>query len=214
METSLSLYQLEDCPYCHLVRRKLDSLGLNFVAKSVPHEGSARKEVIQVSGGQVVPVLEDGAKVVVGSGEILRYLDEVYGPAPLEGGDYGIRTEVKGEFEAVYSQTIEAFKAVGFGLLTEIDVKATMKKKIDKDLSPYTILGFCNPNYAYKGLMEEPELGLLLPCNVVVRQLAPGHIAVSAAHPVKMFAPVGRPEMIPLAEEVTEKLKKAIESLQ
>ena len=213
MESKIVLYQLEDCPYCHLVRRKLDFLDLNFTAVAVSHEGSERDEVRRISGQQAVPVLQDGDKTITGSQEIVAHLDAAYGPKELVSGDYGIRTEVSGDFESIYKQTIEAFKAVGFGLLTEIDVKATMKKKIDKDMAPYSILGFCNPNFAYQGLSAEPELGLLLPCNVVIREIGAGRYGVSAAHPVKMFAPVGRPEMLPLAEEVAELLKKAIESL-
>ncbi|MDT8447001.1 MAG: DUF302 domain-containing protein [bacterium] len=213
MNIKIFLYHIEDCPYCHLVRRKLDFLGLDYVSKAVPHEGAQRAELIEKTGQQAVPALIDGDKVITDSLEIIAYLDQAYGPVELPGGDYGMATEVAGEYDAVREKTIAALKEVGFGLLTEIDVKATMKKKLDKDLPPYGILGFCNPGFAYHGISNEPNMGLLLPCNVIVRELAPGRFLVSAAHPVKMFVPVGRPEMLGMAQEVTALLKKAIESL-
>lgn len=209
----LTLYHLADCPFCHLVRRKLDYLGLDYLAKSVDHEGSKRTELIEKTGQQAVPVLFDGEKSITDSLEIIAYLDQKYGPSELPGADYGIDTEVSGTYEEVLEKTVAAFKEVGFGLLTEIDVKATMKKKLDKDLDPYIILGFCNPNYAYHGITNEPDLGLLLPCNAIIRQVEAGKFKVSAAHPVKMFATVGRPDMLPMAKEVTDLLKKAINAL-
>jgi len=100
----------------------------------------------------------------------------------------------------------------GFGVLTEIDVQATMKKKLDVDLSGYVILGACNPPLALQALRAEPGTGLLLPCNVVVAEDGDGAV-VSAIDPLKMFAVVGRPDVEPIAKEVGAKLQRALDSL-
>jgi len=213
MESMIKLYQLADCPYCHLVRRKLDFLAIPYVTLPVEHQGSDRAELIKVTGQQAVPALVDGDTVLSDSQKIIDYLDKKFGPKPLPAGNYGMFTEVSGEAEAVYDKTVAALKDVGFGLLTEINVAATMKKKINEDMDPYMILGFCNPKFAFEGISNEPDLGMLLPCNVIIRQVAPGKFSVGAAHPMKMFMPVGRPEMVPLAETVTGLLKKALDSL-
>ncbi len=213
MDHELVLYNLEDCPYCHLVRRKLDFLGFSYQVKTVPAQGEDRAELKALSGQSGVPFLVDGANKISDSSKILAYLDQTYGSQPMSGADLGIRTQVLGSYDEVRAKAIEAFKAVGFGLLTEIDVKKTMKTKLDLDMAPYGILGFCNPGYASKGIAAEPDLGLLLPCNVVIRESGAGKIEVVAAHPVKMFAPVGREDMMPLAKEVAELLKKAIATL-
>jgi len=213
MESTLKLYQLADCPYCHLVRRKLDFLGVPYLAMPVPRKGEDRAELIKLSGQRAVPVLVDGETVLSDSKKIIDYLDEKFEGQEMSSGTYGIFTQVAGDAQTVYDKTVEALKAVGFGLLTEIDVAATMKKKINEDLDPYMILGFCNPKFAFHGISNEPDLGLLLPCNVIIREVEPGKFRVGAAHPVKMFLPVGRPDMLPLAEEVTGLMKKAIDSL-
>ena len=104
----------------------------------------------------------------------------------------------------------EALTTEGFGVLTEIDVKATLKKKIDVDFRPYIILGACNPGLAHLALKAEPGIGLLLPCNVVVSQEDDGTTMVSAIDPTKMFQIVGRPEVEPLAKEVRERLQRVL----
>ena len=107
----------------------------------------------------------------------------------------------------------QALKKVGFGILTEIDVGATLKKKIDVDFRPYLILGACNPKMAYQALSEEAGIGLLLPCNVVLSQENEGEIIVSAIEPSAMFSVLGKDEVKPFAEEVSGLLIKAINSL-
>ena len=107
----------------------------------------------------------------------------------------------------------QALKEVGFGILTEIDVGATLKKKIDVDFRPYLILGACNPKMAYQALSEEAGIGLLLPCNVVLSQENEGEIIVSAIEPSAMFSVLGKDEVKPFAEEVSGLLTKAFNSL-
>lgn len=117
------------------------------------------------------------------------------------------------DFEAAVSRVTEALKTQGFGVLTEIDVKATLKKKLDVEFRNYKILGACNPPSAYRALTSEPLIGLLLPCNVVVMQEDDGQITVSIAKPMEMFKPVDNPALLPLATEVDSKLLKVMEAL-
>lgn len=116
-----------------------------------------------------------------------------------------------------YGQAVETVKSAlaeeGFGVLTEIDVKGTLKRKLDVDFRPYTILGACNPPLAYKSLQAEEQIGLLLPCNVVVQESAEGGSVVSAVNPLVAMQSVGNPDLEPTAKEVTAKLKRVIESL-
>ncbi len=130
--------------------------------------------------------------------------------SPFGNPDYAITRHLPG---ASYEATIEAVRAAlatqGFGVLTEIDVKATLKKKLDADVAPYIILGACNPKLAHRALTAEPGIGVLLPCNVVVAQADDG-VIVSAIDPRRMFEVVGRPDVAPLAEEVRSLLEAAL----
>lgn len=101
----------------------------------------------------------------------------------------------------------------GFGILTEIDVQATMKKKLDADVKPYVILGACNPTLAHKALTEDPGVGLLLPCNVCLWE-DDGSTVVSIARPDYLFAIVGNAAVAPIAEEAGQRLQKALASLE
>ena len=121
---------------------------------------------------------------------------------------YGFSVSVKGGFDTVISQVTEALKTEGFGVLTTIDVKATLKAKIDVDRLPYTILGACNPKLAHQAIEAEPDIGLLLPCNVVVREEADGSITVAFMDPMSVLGLVNRPEMEALGAEVKVKLEK------
>lgn len=108
---------------------------------------------------------------------------------------------------------IEALKKEGFGILTEIDVQETLKKKLGVDFRPYRILGACNPPFAYKALQAEDKIGLMLPCNVIVQEISSGSIEVSAIDPVASMQAVDNPQLREVAEQVRLKLKKVIESL-
>lgn len=117
---------------------------------------------------------------------------------------YGIHVTVDCSMEEAEQKAIAALKAEGFGVLTEIDVKAVLKKKIDVDRKPYKILGACNPVLANKALQAEPDLGLLLPCNVVIREEEDGSTTVAIVDPAAMFTVVDKPEMEDMASEVRE----------
>lgn len=116
-------------------------------------------------------------------------------------------------FDEAVSRATEALKAQGFGVLTEIDIAATFKKKLDVDFRPYRILGACNPSFAHKALSAEDKIGTMLPCNVIVQQHDDGRIEVAAVDPVASMMGVGNPDLGSIAGEVREKLKTAIESL-
>lgn len=106
-----------------------------------------------------------------------------------------------------------ALKTEGFGVLTTIDVKATLKAKIDADIPAYTILGACNPKLAHKALTMDPTIGVNLPCNVVVRELEPGQVEVRAVDPVQTIAGSGRDNLIEVATQVREMLARAIAAI-
>ncbi len=127
---------------------------------------------------------------------------------------YGIHVSVDCSMEEAEQKAIEALKAEGFGVLTEIDVQAVLKKKIDVDRKPYKILGACNPVLANKALQAEPDLGLLLPCNVVIREEEDGTITVAIVDPAAMFTVVDKPEMEEMAEEVREIFERIMAAIK
>lgn len=114
--------------------------------------------------------------------------------------------------EAVLSVT-EELKKEGFGILTEIDVTATLKKKLNVDFRNYRILGACNPPFAYRALLAEPTIGTMLPCNVIVQELDDGKIEVAAVDPLASMQSVQNKDLQSIAEEIQLKLKKVIEQL-
>jgi uncharacterized protein (DUF302 family) len=130
---------------------------------------------------------------------------------------YGFGTTVSLPFDEAIARVIEALKAEGFGVLTSIDVKATMKNKLNVDFDRYTILGACNPPLAHRALTLEPEVGLLLPCNVVIRELPVAgerpQTRVEIADPVAMLGIVRRPEMQDLAAEAKARLQRVIAAI-
>ena len=126
---------------------------------------------------------------------------------------YSIRTEINVPFDEAVAATKAALASEGFGVLTEIDVKATMKAKLDKDFRPYVILGACNPPNAWKVLQEEEEIGLFLPCNVIVFEGEPGTSVVSAIDPAKAMQPVGNENLAPTAQDIGARLRRAVEAV-
>ncbi len=116
-------------------------------------------------------------------------------------------------FDEAVSKVTEELKKEGFGILTEIDVKATLKKKLDADFRKYTILGACNPPFAYKALQAEDKIGTMLPCNVIVQETPEGETEVAAVDPMASMMAIENPELENIAEEVRSKLKKVIDSL-
>jgi uncharacterized protein (DUF302 family) len=125
---------------------------------------------------------------------------------------YGFSKTIDLSFEDTISKVTEELKKEGFGILTTIDVKETLKKKIDVDFKKYTILGACNPPLAHKALQAEEEIGLLLPCNVIVYE-KDGKSAVSVFDPSLMSKVVENENLTPIAEEVREKLQKVFDSI-
>lgn len=126
---------------------------------------------------------------------------------------YYFNKKVKGSFEEAIQKVTESLAKEGFGILTEIDVKATMKKKIGEDFYNYKILGACNPPYAHKALLAEDKIGTMLPCNVIVQEKEPGKIEVSAINPMASMQSVLNDDLQPIAKEISNKLKKVIEEL-
>ena len=121
---------------------------------------------------------------------------------------YGFHVTVAGEFDEIINKVTEALQTEGFGVLTTIDVKATLKKKIDVDRRPYTILGACNPGLANQAINAEPDIGLLLPCNVLVREEEDDSITVAFMDPSAVLSLVEGDDVKPLAEEVRGKLMR------
>ncbi len=126
---------------------------------------------------------------------------------------YYFSTTINSGFDDAVQKVTDALKVEGFGVLTEIDVKATLKKKLDVDFKNYKILGACNPPFAYKALQAEDKIGTMLPCNVSVIEQADGNIEVSAVDPISSMQAVQNESLGGIASEVQNKLKKVIDSL-
>jgi uncharacterized protein (DUF302 family) len=116
-------------------------------------------------------------------------------------------------FEEAVNRVIEELKKEGFGILTDIDVRATLKKKLNVDFKNYRILGACNPPFAYQALQAEDKIGTMLPCNVVVQENEEGNVEVSAIDPIASMQAVKNPNLRGIAEEVQAKLKRVIDNL-
>ena len=116
-------------------------------------------------------------------------------------------------FDQALEKTLNALKAEGFGVLSDIDVQRAMKDKLDVAMQPYRILGACNPALAHQALQAEPDIGLLLPCNVIVREEAPGRVVVGFLDPQTMVGLVGKPEIRSVADQAEQRLRRACASL-
>ena len=126
---------------------------------------------------------------------------------------YYFRTSLEIPFNEAIDKVTQALQAKGFGVLSTIDVKATLKNKLDVDFRPYTILGACNPHFAHQALQAEDKIGTMLPCNVMVQQIADGEVEVAAVDPVASMQAVDNPDLTAIATEIRGRLKDVIESL-
>jgi uncharacterized protein (DUF302 family) len=126
---------------------------------------------------------------------------------------YYFSKELQMNFAEAIAKVTEELKKEGFGVLTEIDVKATLKKKLDVNFRPYTILGACNPTFAYKALQAEDHIGTMLPCNVIVQELANGQVEVAAVDPLASMQSIRNKDLQPIAAEIQLKLKRVIAQL-
>lgn len=126
---------------------------------------------------------------------------------------YFSKTLTNSTFDDVKKKATQCLKEEGFGILTEIDIKTTLKKKLDVDFPNYRILGACNPSFAYKALQAENKIGTMLPCNVIVRETEAGDIEVAAIDPMVSMMGVKSDKLAVIAEEVRNKLQKAVNKL-
>jgi uncharacterized protein (DUF302 family) len=116
-------------------------------------------------------------------------------------------------FEKILEKVVSALKEEGFGVLTEIDIKETLKKKLDVDFQKYKILGACNPPFAYEALKAENKIGTMLPCNVIVQEISEDQVEVAAVDPVASMKAIENQELLQIAEQIREKLRKVVMSL-
>jgi uncharacterized protein (DUF302 family) len=116
-------------------------------------------------------------------------------------------------FEEAVARTVESLKKEGFGVLTDIDVQATLKNKLNIDFPPYRILGACHPPYAYEALKKESKIGTMLPCNVIVREVAGGEVEIAAVDPVASMQAVENPALLGVAQTIQQKLKSVVQNV-
>ncbi|MBL7074459.1 DUF302 domain-containing protein [candidate division KSB1 bacterium] len=131
----------------------------------------------------------------------------------MEKTGYGIRKELTLPYEEVVAKVRKALAEEGFGVLTEIDVKETLRKKLDVDFRRYIILGACNPPFAYQSLQAERDIGLLLPCNVIVYEDDKGQAVVAAIDPEAAMGMIDNPQLTAIASQIREKLERVIEKV-
>jgi uncharacterized protein (DUF302 family) len=127
--------------------------------------------------------------------------------------NYYFNKTVKGNFEDIIDKVSKELENEGFGVLTDIDIKSTFKKKLDVDFQNYRILGACNAPYAHKALTAEDKVGTMLPCNVIVQQLDDKSIEIAAVNPLASMQAINNSELKEIAEEIAEKLKRVIENI-
>lgn len=127
--------------------------------------------------------------------------------------NYYFTTTIQGNFNDIKERVTELLKNEGFGVLTEIDIKQTLKNKLNVDFKKYTILGACNPSFAHKALLAENKIGAMLPCNIIIQEIAPNSIEVSSINPLVSMQAVKNKQLENIAQEVSNKLKNVINNL-
>jgi uncharacterized protein (DUF302 family) len=128
--------------------------------------------------------------------------------------NYYFNKTLQGNFEAIIDKVIQGLKEAGFGVLTEIDIKETLKNKLDVDFKKYKILGACSPSHAYIALQAEDKIGTMLPCNVIVQEIEKGIIEVAAVNPIASMQAVDNKKLHKVAEEISNKLETVIKNLK
>jgi uncharacterized protein (DUF302 family) len=132
----------------------------------------------------------------------------------MEETRYGLHVDLNVPYETALERATDALKEQGFGVLTTIDVRQTLKQKLDRDFRKYVILGACNPPLADRALRAELEIGLLLPCNVIVYEREPGTSSVAAMAPLPAMGMIGNQELVDVAKEADTRLRRALERLE
>jgi uncharacterized protein (DUF302 family) len=230
----LELFQTEWCPASGRVRQRLTEVGLDYINRQVPVERETRTALREATGTDTIPALRlANGSVVVGEENILVYLREQFvepleaearsasaegrqSEPPLPGGGmpmlatgYTLSEMTTLPFDQAVERVREELETEGFGVLCEIDVQATLKEKLGVDGESYTILGACNPPLAHQALEAEPDLGVLLPCNVVVYQRG-GDTHISAIDAERMLSIVGNEQLAPIAADVKRRLGEVV----
>lgn len=233
---TLQLWQAEWCPSSHRVRQRLTELGLDFTAHQVPASPEARQELVAATGASSIPVLADDGAIIVGEQPIRSHLDSHFPEPPgaiehqakaaraahqqqeshmpkTQDGYTLATTTTALTFEDATARVREELAAEGFGILSEIDVQATLAQKLGVEQEPYVILGACNPPLAHAVLQLDPEVGALLPCNVIVYQ-RDGQTHIAAIDAERMLAIVANDELSATASEVKRRLAAVIERVK
>lgn len=126
---------------------------------------------------------------------------------------YYFSKKLQGTFDEIYDRTLASLKREGFGVLTEIDVQATLKKKLDVDFRQYKILGACNPSFAYNALQAEDKIGTMLPCNVIIQELGRSEVEVAAIDPIASMQAIKNEDLLPIAQQVQKKMMDVVENV-
>lgn len=180
------------------------------------------KELTETIGRFLTPTIVIGKGVLLGFASNRARIEELLGRKPKEGKwggvlmshkEYGLTTRLELPYEEAVERTKAALQAEGFGILTEIDIKATLKQKLNADFRKYVILGACNPPLAHRALWTELEIGLLLPCNVIVYE-EDGGAVVSAIDPLAAMSIAESPALEEVATTVNAKLRRVVETLR
>jgi uncharacterized protein (DUF302 family)/glutaredoxin len=224
----LELFQTEWCPASRRVRQRLTELRLDYINRQVPVERETRTALREATGTDTIPALRlENGSAVVGEENHPRLPQRTPrgaargGSAAAEGGQsapplprrgmpmlatsYTLSEKTTLPFDQAVQRVREELKSEGFGVLCEIDVQATLKEKLAVEGEPYTILGACNPPLAHQALEAEPELGVLLPCNVIVYR-RDGETHISAIDAERMLSIVGNEQLAPIAADVKRRL--------
>ncbi len=234
---TLELWQTEWCPASQRVRQRLTELGVSYLNRQVPAAVEERSQLLAFTGVDSVPVLAVDGVTIAGEQQILEYLDSHFSEPQSAAAhreraarrqaavreavlaqeqeqsaqprSYTISRVTELPFAHALERVREELAGEGFGVLSEIDVQATLERKLGIEHEPYVILGACNPPLAHRALSAEPELGTLLPCNVVV-YVREQQTHLAAVDPGSMLGVTGNRELEPVAAEVHARLERVL----